>query len=319
MEISCSICHKAIELVSPLEVLRDDRRYRVVYCNNCGIGITVPQPPQEDLARFYAAGSYRLETGGRFRYAVELGLSLFRAQRKNRIRKYAAKGRILDVGCGRGLFLDLMKKGGWEVMGTEIDREVAATIASEYGIPVLHGDLGDCGLPPSSFDVVTLLHVLEHVRNPAETIKECNRLLKKGGLLVVSTPNIRSMQAAAGKKAWLHLDLPYHLYHFSEKGLLDLLRDNSFLAVKVRRFELEYGPFGWLQTLLNLSGIEENLLYNILKNPRLMASERKRTLNLDFLLMLVLLPVYLPASFFLSIFESVLKKAGTVEVYAIKK
>lgn len=124
-------------------------------------------------------------------------------------------------------------------------------------------------LPDKSFDVITLFHVFEHTISPQMTINECKRLLKEGGLLVIEVPNLSSLQASIGKKAWFHLDLPHHFYHFSEEGILALLKKNSFSILKVKQFSLEYNPFGWLQTLLNMSGIQENLFYSLLKSREL--------------------------------------------------
>ena len=108
-------------------------------------------------------------------------------------------------------------------------------------------------------------HVLEHVYDPVETIHECARTLKKGGLLVISVPNILSLQASFGNRDWFHLDPPYHRHHFSEQGLTNLLENHSFSIRNVRRFDWEYNIFGWLQTLLNRTGIRKNLFYDSLK------------------------------------------------------
>jgi SAM-dependent methyltransferase len=162
-------------------------------------------------------------------------------------------------------------------------------------------------------------HVLEHMSNPKSAINECSRVLQKGGLLVVATPNITSLQSSLGNHLWFHLDIPYHLYHFSEEGLSCLIEKYNFHVLKIRRFDLEYGPFGWLQTLLNLTGIRKNLLYDLLKN----IDSRKHLLSnvskWDLLFTIALLPLYFPISLVLSLYESfLLKKGGTIEIYAIK-
>jgi hypothetical protein len=101
--------------------------------------------------------------------------------------------------------------------------------------------------------------------------------------------------------------------------LIKLLKKHSFSIVRTRRFDIEYDPFGWLQTLLNITGIRKNYLYSLLKNPELRKRELAGAGKRDILLTLALLPVYLPLAVALSIFESfALKRGGSVEVSAVK-
>ena len=162
-------------------------------------------------------------------------------------------------------------------------------------------------------------HVLEHTPNPDELLTVCTRLLRPGGLLVTALPNIESLQAALGKERWFHLDLPYHLYHFSERGLIRILENHGFRIASVRRFDLEHNPFGWLQTLLNISGIRENFLFDLLKCAGARRNEYPRVGSKDMLLTFALLPLFAPLSVLFSALESfILKRGGTIEVFATK-
>lgn len=298
----------------------DGKTYDVYFCQKCFIGITSPLPSLKELTTLYSSEGYRAASGVKFNELLERLIYLFRLRRKKLIKKYIGRGRILDIGCGRGLFLTIMKNDGWTVTGTEFNEETASYASRAYGIDVKTGTPSEWGFPEESFDVITVNHALEHVRNPAEILVTCSRLLRKGGLLVIAVPNISSLQAAAGKSAWFHLDIPYHLYHFSEEGLAGLLEKSSFHISRIRRFDLEYGPFGWIQTLLNLSGIRNNLFYNLLKNPELRKTELAKARRTDVILTVILLPVYFPLSFVLSFFESfILKRGGTTEIYAVKE
>ncbi|HAE75925.1 MAG TPA: hypothetical protein DCG52_05990, partial [Alphaproteobacteria bacterium] len=122
-----------------------------------------------------------------------------------------------------------------------------------------------------------------------------------------------------GRENWLHLDLPLHLFHFTEEGLIQILREKGFKIINIKRFHLEYSPFGWLQTLLNLSRIRFNLLYDLLKPESFRKDKEKLVDLLGAIATLILLPIYLPLALFLSIFEPVFFKRGSiVEVYASK-
>lgn len=96
------------------------------------------------------------------------------------------KGRPLDVGCGNGAYIDQMRQLGWDVVGIEPDGEAAST-AMKSGLNVFRGSLEDAKFPAEHFDIVTMNHVIEHVANPAILLKECRRVLKPVGRLVVAT------------------------------------------------------------------------------------------------------------------------------------
>jgi 2-polyprenyl-3-methyl-5-hydroxy-6-metoxy-1,4-benzoquinol methylase len=317
---TCSICKNVLDTRIIRDVAAGDTVYDVYFCKECKVGVVVPTPLQEDLARLYASESYRSVTGSRFNPIVESFIYLSRTRRRKRVEKYVSRGNILDIGCGRGLFLAIMRRNGWAVAGVEFSPEWAAAVSRIHDIPVVSGEPPEWAFQDGSFDVITMNHVLEHLLRPAEMVGECNRLLRKGGLLVCALPNIASLQASAGKAGWFHLDIPYHIHQFSEDGLVKLLEKHLFRIVRIRRHDLEHNPFGWLQTLLNISGIRNNYLYGLLKKQELGKRELSGARLRDFLLTLVLLPLYLPLSLLLSVFESfALKRGGTVEVFAIKE
>ncbi len=317
---TCLFCGSRLERKFREDRDRGGDSYDVFFCEKCVIGVTLPAPSSAELGSLYGSESYRTASGARFHKLLERIIFLCRLRRGRRIERYIRKGRILDIGCGRGLFLALMRTGGWDVAGTEFNAETASYAAGAYNLEVKSGDPSEWDFPGESFDVITIHHALEHVRNPAEMIGACRRLLKKNGLLVAAVPNIASLQAVFGKRAWFHLDVPYHLYHFSEAGLAGLLRKHSFAIDRISRFDLEQGPFGWLQTLLNRSGIQRNLLYDLLKKPALRNHVSIGAMKMGIAYTLLLLPLYVPLSFVLSLAESfLLKRGGTVEMYAIKQ
>jgi 2-polyprenyl-3-methyl-5-hydroxy-6-metoxy-1,4-benzoquinol methylase len=319
MEVICPLCNSSQLSILIRHANIADKTYNVFFCEMCNVGITIPNPSPSELSSLYSTGTYRAASGNRFVGFVEKGVYLARQLRRKRIEKYKRNGRILDIGCGRGVFLNVMKKNGWTVAGTEYDQITAESIAEYYNINVATGNPGDWRFPPGSFDVITMNHVLEHMPDPGIAIDECSRLLVKGGLLVVAVPNITSLQSSLGKQLWFHLDIPYHLYHFSEEGLANLLKKYNYRLLKIRRFDFEYNPFGWLQTLLNLTGIRKNLFYDLLKGTNSKINIISNASKWDLLATIFLLPLYLPMSLVLSLYESfLLKKGGTIEIYAVK-
>ncbi len=315
MPMTCTLCKGGtVREVLP-QIVKCGKPYSVYFCDACQNGFTDPVPAKEELAALYATGVYRASEGKRFNPLVEVLVNRLMLGRKRRIEACRNPGVLLDIGCGRGAFLASMQRSGWQVAGVEFSDETAAYARDVYGVAVTTG----LTFPEASFDVITINHVLEHLEAPALTIQACYRLLKKDGLLIVAVPNIRSLQATVGKRVWLHLDVPYHLVHFSEEGLRRLLQMNGFSISRIRRFDLEQNPFGWLQTLLNLAGIRANLFYNLLKNPALRKAELASASVGDILLTFTLLPLFMPLSLLLALLEAfLLKRGGTIELWGEK-
>ena len=143
---------------------------------------------------------------------------------------------ILDIGCGRGSYLIQMKDLGWNVLGIEPD-PVSAQLAKKDGINIFNGTLEEAGLDEESVDQITMQHVIEHLIDPLAYVKECYRILKKGGRLVIYTPNIDSLGHRKFHKSWLALDPPRHLYVFSSQSLKSLF-DKS----PVRKYQISSSP-----------------------------------------------------------------------------
>lgn len=105
--------------------------------------------------------------------------------------KKPADIRLVDVGCSRGQFVDFAAQAGFAAEGVEPAKHIAAT-ARESGLNVHTGLLEDQHYPDAAFDVATLFEVVEHLREPLPLLQECRRILKPGGILVISTGNVAS-------------------------------------------------------------------------------------------------------------------------------
>jgi SAM-dependent methyltransferase len=127
-------------------------------------------------------------------------------------------GRLLDVGCGNGYGLDYLAAIGWRVSGVEVDPKAAAG-ARQRGVDVRVGRLRDVGFAENSFDAVTSSHVIEHVHEPLEFLRESRRVLKAGGTLVAVTPNAHAPGHARHGRHWRSLEPPRHLTLFTRAAL----------------------------------------------------------------------------------------------------
>lgn len=203
------------------------------------------------------------------RAQVDRVLQVLAAQRGVPVERLTP-GRVLDVGCGKGWILHEFRGRGWEVSGTEMSPDAAGFAVNRLRLPVRCGDLQAQAFPAAHFDVVTLWHVLEHLRDPVETVREAARLLKPGGLLVLAVPNQQGYLARIGRGKWFHLDVPRHLYHYNPTTLRRLVETAGLEARDWRHLSLEYDVGDALQTPLNLLLPRQNLLYHLLRTRSLL-------------------------------------------------
>jgi 2-polyprenyl-3-methyl-5-hydroxy-6-metoxy-1,4-benzoquinol methylase len=158
--------------------------------------------------------------------------------------KTCEKGRLLDVGCGNGLFLDYMRQLGWDVVGVEPDDEAVIVAREMLGLQVFKGSLEEAKFSDGHFDAITLSHVIEHVPDPIGLLKECRRVLRLGGKLVVVTPNIRSLGAHVFGEYWRGLEVPRHLFLFSPEALRTLA-ERAGLVIQDLRTTARTARWSW--------------------------------------------------------------------------
>lgn len=146
------------------------------------------------------------------------------------------RGRLLDVGCATGAFLQLAQQNGWEVAGTEYSQYAAAFAKNLLKTDIFCGHLADAKFEEASFDVVTFWHVLEHVNDPMGYLREAYRVLKPSGLLVIAVPNVNDhimqivYRIVKGRrfKLFSREDREVHLFHFSADTLRRYLQKTGF-------------------------------------------------------------------------------------------
>jgi 2-polyprenyl-3-methyl-5-hydroxy-6-metoxy-1,4-benzoquinol methylase len=137
-------------------------------------------------------------------------------------------GRLLEVGCGSGGILKFLQEAGWEAHGLDNDPDAVNSARRGGILDVELGSLAEQEYPANHFDAVALCHVLEHIFDPAELVRECHRILKPGGHLVIITPNSQSLGHRLFKQHWIHLHPPNHLYIFRRHTLHQLAISAGF-------------------------------------------------------------------------------------------
>jgi 2-polyprenyl-3-methyl-5-hydroxy-6-metoxy-1,4-benzoquinol methylase len=259
----CPLCeiHDAQRLY-----LIPDVEKQIVVCTTCGIGRIDPLPTAEELIAFYPSDYYG-SLGQKFDSVVEKLLAIVSQRQIRRIGdRVPAGGRILDVGCGRGMLAKALVEAGFSLSGTDFSIDATRGIDRRIDLRIC-ASLGEAGFEPESFDAIVIWHVFEHLVDPRAELDQITSLLKPGGRLFIAVPNFESFQARIFGPDWFHLDPPRHLYQFTERGLRAMLERNDFEIRSTHHFSLSQNPFGWIQSALNaLPGAQRNALYCAMHN-----------------------------------------------------
>jgi SAM-dependent methyltransferase len=195
---------------------RTGRRLTVVLCTDCGLGRVTPLPSSEQLLRFYEK-HYRQDYKSRREPAAHHVLRGARiaVSRLRRLRGAILPGaRVLDAGCGSGEFLYLLRSIGCDVVGIDPDEGYRHYVERELGLTVYAGGLHQQNFPAGAFDLITLFHVLEHLPQPVESLRQLSSWLRPEGLLVVEVPNLESRAEHPARR--FH---PAHVTYFSGPAL----------------------------------------------------------------------------------------------------
>jgi SAM-dependent methyltransferase len=162
--------------------------------------------------------------------------------------KGAGAGRLLDIGCGTGVFMDEARRAGWQVDGIEVSAYAAARAAAR-GLAVRCAAVETVDLPARFYDCVTMWDVLEHLRDPERALNVAAGALRKGGVLALSTGDISSLCARLCGVRWHLFNLPEHLFFFTPDSLVRLLRACGCRVVRLVR-EVNWVPLGYLRERL---------------------------------------------------------------------
>lgn len=189
---------------------------------------TFPRPEKDKLAKYYKSEKYISHTDSETGFIDKIYQQIKSIMLQKKI-KWIEKikpeqGKILDIGAGTGDFLLKAKEKGWQTFGVE-PNSGARKLSAKKGVDLI-GNISP--LPDHHFDVITMWHVLEHVPDLEQQIKDLDRLLKPKGLLIIAVPNFKSYDAQKYKEHWAAYDVPRHLYHFSPESILQIFEPAGF-------------------------------------------------------------------------------------------
>jgi SAM-dependent methyltransferase len=216
-------------------------------CRRCGLVYANPRAPEDAILARYSADYFWNEylpavgaPGGRVdpgfldqRHAPMLAL----------IRRASPHGtRLLEVGCGAGLFLKAAARAGWEAAGLELSSEGASFARERLALDVRTERAEAMSFPPASFDVAVMFDVIEHLFDPRAVLEATRRALRPGGVLVISTPNFDALSRLALGVDWAVLSPLEHTYYYREGTLGRMLESCGFSGVTFERRFAGWGP-----------------------------------------------------------------------------
>ena len=208
--------------------------FQIVQCNSCGFKFTNSRPTEDKLGAYYKSEDYvsHSNTKKGFINSTYQSVRKYTLLKKLQlISKYYKTGKILDIGCGTGEFLNTCKNAKWETLGIEPDPDARKMAGTNFSLDI-RDESEIKNLESESFDVISMWHVLEHVPKLNERIEDLKRLIKPNGLIIIAVPNCNSLDAKIYKENWAAYDVPRHLYHFTPKDIELIFKNHSLELFK---------------------------------------------------------------------------------------
>lgn len=216
---------------------KGDRHY--LQCNNCShvyeqdiVNKFVSNPAQKQKSSHHTS---EIKTDWDF---SDLKKTMVFNPRLEKIKLYSDKGKLLDIGCSNGAFIEAAKDYGWEPSGVEL-LQSSAHFAQQRGLKVYTQPLHELRLEPESYTAITMWQVLEHLTDPVDFLKECWRLLKPSGVIAFSTPNIKSISWKLLRSSWPAIEPGNHHHLFSPQTIRRMFKDCGFNECQVETIDIQ--------------------------------------------------------------------------------
>jgi SAM-dependent methyltransferase len=212
-------------------------------CKDCQLLFTNPRPTMEEIAPYYDFAEYyshQDKSQNLTQWIYQLVRNYSISKKVDLIGKFIEEGKLLDYGCGTGEFLIEAKINLWKVSGIEPNDKARSKANQKLGDRVLASI--DELKKESTYDVITLFHVLEHIHDLRKTTKKLLNHLKSNGYIIIAVPNHQSWDGKYYGKHWAGWDVPRHLYHFDMNTMERFTEefDLNLIEIKPMYFDAYY-------------------------------------------------------------------------------
>ncbi len=236
-DVACNICgSKEFDIVyDQLTYWEYKGSFREVQCQSCKLVFLNPRPKLQYISKYYEIDNYfgrDISTKTAEIDDATIRWEAYSPSYKEVLRRFK-KGKILDIGAGTGLYLSFFKEKGWDVSGIELTDDAVSYAKKQYGITLKKGDFFDFEFPKNSFDVVSLNGALEHMYHPVETLTKARSYLKKGGIVIISIPNVDGLGRYIFGRNWFPWQPPRHLYLFSPDTVTKAFKKAGYSSVTI--------------------------------------------------------------------------------------
>lgn len=215
--------------------------FELLQCDSCGLILTNPVPNEAEIEKYYNSPDYLSHKSKTQNLTSLVYNSLRKINIRNKysfVKSFKTGKSILDYGCGSGQLLHYFLKNGWKIQGVEPNADAREIASKLNNIKILNNsEISE--LQKSSFDVITLWHVLEHIHNLNEVMNNLVSLLKQSGILIIAVPIINSPDALKYKEKWAGLDVPRHLYHFTTSAMKQFLLNHNLVVSETKPMKLD--------------------------------------------------------------------------------
>lgn len=261
---NCPVCdsRKYTKVLTASDYLVSGESFEIMECNDCSLRFTSPIPDENEMGQYYKSDKYishvkRVTSLFDIVYKI---VRKFTLHSKRKIVERIAQeesGTLLDIGCGTGDFLKVMKQSGWEINGVDINDTARKIAEKNTGSVILNQT--DFFESKQKYDVITLWHSLEHLYDLKKYLDKISVSLNANGVLIIAVPNYKSYDAEYYQQDWAAYDVPRHLYHFSVEAMVKLMEKFKFELMHSK--QLPFDPF-YVSLLSELSVREK---HNIVK------------------------------------------------------
>ncbi|MDP4278737.1 MAG: class I SAM-dependent methyltransferase [Bacteroidota bacterium] len=211
--------------------------FRIDTCRSCGFRFTANAPAAEQIGAYYKSEAYISHSDthkGLINKLYHIVRNIMLGKKLKLIRQLTDGRRLLDIGCGTGHFLNYMQKNGFTCEGIEIDQAAREFGIREFGLKVDSPDMIYKKDTASTYDVITLWHVMEHLYDAGAYLSWMHQVLKPDGVLIIALPNCASLDARYYGQYWAAYDVPRHLWHFKPAVFKQFVSQYGFKSVKVK-------------------------------------------------------------------------------------